>query len=333
MLLDEQISANVWRSRALFVGFLAIYVGVGWAVSLWYGEIALGIAGAIAVTMVVVSLYGGDDMAVQVAGGKQVRERSESTEFWDTAETMAIAAGIPMPRLYVSPDPSPNAFAAGRSPEQALICVNQGLLDRLDRDELEGVVAHEMAHIRNLDVRLMTYAAVLAGSLSLISWFLLRMFIYGGGSRGGNRHGGAGGSNPIVLVVSLLAVVLAPIAATIIQLAVSRRREFLADATGAELTRYPEGLASALRQIAAKAEPTDTPDAIAHMYIMPAVGRAAASLLSTHPPTDKRLEVLDAMAGNQRHTRRSESVSGRALLPGPAADAPLTAGAPISTRT
>ena len=158
-------------------------------------------------------------------------------------ENLAITAGLPMPRVYIVPDDSPNAFAAGRTPKQAIVAVTTGLLERLDEEELEGVLAHEMSHIRNYDVRLMTWAAVLAGSIALLAQIFTRALWFGGGDR--DRGGGA--ANIIVLVVVLVSLILAPIAAILIQFAISRRREYVADASAAELTRYPQGLASALR--------------------------------------------------------------------------------------
>jgi len=199
----------------------------------------------------------------------------------------------------VSEDRSPNAFAAGRSHAQALVCANRGLLERLDKEELEGVIAHEISHVRNLDVRLMTYAAVLAGSIALLSEFVLRGAIFSGDD---DSPAGAVG-----LIVVVLAAVLAPIAALIIQLAISRRREFLADASAADLTRYPQGLASALRQISsAQVRPAHDRNAIAHLYIVPPrlFKEKAAGLFSTHPPISERLARLDGLAGGQLHVHR-----------------------------
>ena len=235
MLLDDQIRRNRWKSWGLFAGFFIVYAAIGAAVSfalagweLQSNLVVFAIFAAVAIMVVGFTLFMGDDMAVAVAGGRRVTDRKQAPELWDAVETMSIAAGIQMPRVYISNDPSPNAFAAGRSEAQALVCANRGLLELLDKEELEGVIAHEISHVRNLDVRLMTYAAVLAGSVALLSEFVLRGAIWSDSdSRGG----------VIGLIVVVLAALLAPIAALLIQLAISRRREFLADASAADLTR------------------------------------------------------------------------------------------------
>lgn len=305
MLLDDQIRRNRWKSWALFSGFFVVYAAIGAAVSfaiagweLHANLVVFAIFAAVAILVVGFTLFMGDDMAVAIAGGKRVTDRKQAPELWDAVETMAIAAGIQMPRVYISPDPSPNAFAAGRSEAQALVCVNTGLLELLDKEELEGVIAHEISHVRNLDVRLMTYAAVLAGSIALLSEFVLRGLIWGDSdSRGGI----------VGVVVVVLAALLAPIAALIIQLAISRRREFLADASATDLTRYPQGLASALRQLASsQAPPAHDRNAIAHLYIVaPRMFKEkAAGLFSTHPPISERLARLDGLAGGQTHVHK-----------------------------
>jgi heat shock protein HtpX len=304
VLLDDQIRRNRWKSWALFVGFFVIYAAIGAAISFWVAGfelqsnlIVFAIFAAVAILVVTFTLFMGDDMAVAVAGGRRVEDRKQAPELWDAVETMSVAAGIQMPRVYVSDDPSPNAFAAGRSEQQALVCANRGLLELLDKEELEGVIAHEISHVRNLDVRLMTYAAVLAGSIALLSEFVLRGAIFSDDSRGG----------VVGVIVVVLAAVLAPIAALLIQLAISRRREFLADASAADLTRYPQGLASALRQLASsQARPTHDRNAIAHLYIVPPrlFKEKSAGLFSTHPPISERLARLDGLAGGQVHTHR-----------------------------
>ena len=216
-----------------------------------------------------------------------------------------------MPRVYVVPDDSPNAFAAGRNPKQAIVAVTTGLLERLDEEELEGVLAHEMSHIRNYDVRLMTWAAVLAGSIALLAQIFTRALWFGGGDR--DRGGGA---NIIVLVVVLVSLILAPIAAFLIQVAISRRREYVADASAAELTRYPQGLASALEQISAAAKPSARlgNQAIAHMMIVAPLGARGhtSRLFSTHPAPEDRIARLAQMAGGADH-RHEELTAGRAL--------------------
>jgi heat shock protein HtpX len=308
VLLDDQIRRNRWKSWALFSGFFVVYALIGAAVSFaiagweWHANLVVfAIFAAVAIVVVGFTLFMGDDMAVAVAGGRRITDRKQAPELWDAVETMSIAAGIQMPRVYVSPDPSPNAFAAGRSEAQALVCANRGLIEQLDKEELEGVIAHEISHVRNLDVRLMTYAAVLAGSIALLSEFVLRGLIW---SDSDSRGGVVG------IIVVVLAALLAPLAALIIQMAISRRREFLADAGAAELTRYPQGLASALRQLASsQARPAHDRNAIAHLYIVPPslFKEKAAGLFSTHPPIPERLARLDGLAGGQMHMHKSRA--------------------------
>lgn len=299
--LDAQIKSNRLRSRLLFVLFFAVYAAIGFVVSLRFGPTALLIFCVVAIVIILVTLTMGDDLAVTVARAQQIHSRDENPRVWDAVETMAIAAGQPMPRVYVSPDPAPNAFAAGKDPKQAVVCVNQGLLDLLDKEELEGVVAHEMGHVRNLDVKLMTYAAVLAGGIALIAEFISYTIFWGGSS---DEEGDLG---IVGVVISLLVVILAPIAAMLIQMSISRRREYLADASAAELTKYPQGLASALRKLGASEVPAQTGStATAHLCIVAPLGSSgkASSLFSTHPPLEDRIAKLDELAGGQIHTSR-----------------------------
>ncbi len=293
----KQISSNKRKSFALMAGFLLLYAVIAYTLSLWFGPTAVYIVAGVAIFMVLSSLFMGDDMAVLVAGGKQVKSKDEAPELWRVVENLAITAGLPMPRLFISPDPSPNAFAAGRSPKQALVCVNRGLLATLDDMELEGVLAHEMSHIKNFDVRLMTYAAVLAGSIALISQIVIHGLFFVGGDDDS--------PNPLALIAVIATAILAPIAATIIQLAISRKREYVADASAVELTRYPAGLASALSSISGAMKPALREEkAIAHMMIAPQLSMSGkpSKLFSTHPPTEDRIARLLDMAGGVTHT-------------------------------
>jgi heat shock protein HtpX len=294
----KQITANKRKSLVLMVGFIALYSALGFLLSLWLGEAAFYIAVGIALLMVFINLYAGDDLVLAVSGARRVEKKEEAPELWRKVENLALTAGLPMPRLYIVPEESPNAFAAGRNPKQAIVAVTSGLLDKLDEEELEGVLAHEMSHIRNYDVRLMTYAAVLAGSIALLANIMLRAMWFGGGRD--NR-----GGNPLVLVAIIASAILAPIAAILIQTAISRRREYVADAAAVELTRYPQGLASALRTISGNAKPAPelANGAIAHLMIAAPLGarEKASSLFSTHPPIEDRIARLDAMAGGIEH--------------------------------
>ena len=312
----KQIASNKRKSIALLFGFLLLYTALGWLLSQWFGIAALIVALGVAAVMLFVNLYAGDDLIATVAGARRVERKEEAPELWRMVENLAITAGLPMPRVYIVPDESPNAFAAGRSPKQAIVGVTTGLLERLDEEELEGVLAHEMSHIRNYDVRLMTWAAVLAGSIALLANVFTRALWFGGGDR---REGG--GNNPIMLIAVIAGLVLAPIAAILIQLAISRRREYVADASGAELTRYPQGLASALRAISAANKPSARlgNQAIAHLMIAPplsARGRTM-TIFATHPPTEERIARLNQMAGGVDH--RHETLTEGRALPQPAA--------------
>jgi heat shock protein HtpX len=308
----KQISSNKRNSILLLVGFLLLYGALGWLFSLWLGQAALFLALFVAVFMVIINLFMGDDLVALVSGARRVERKEEAPELWRRVENLAITAGLPMPRIFIVNDDAPNAFAAGRSPKQAIVCVTTGLLARLDEEELEGVLAHELSHVRNYAVRLMTWAAVLAGSVALLANILVRVLFFGGGNRDRN-----GGGNPLILIAVIAGAVLAPIAAVVIQLAISRRREYVADASGAELTRYPQGLASALRTIEANEKPSlhlSNPS-IAHLMISPqpgATGRVS-KLFSTHPATADRVARLEEMAGGDVH--RHEQLTEGAALP------------------
>lgn len=297
--LDAQIKSNRTRSRLLFGMFFLVYGALGFAVSLRFGPAALFGFAAAAVVICLVTLTMGDDLAVTVARAKQIHSRDECPPVWDAVEVMSLASGQPMPRVFISPDPAPNAFAAGKDPEQAVVCVNQGLLQLLDKEELEGVIAHEMGHVRNLDVKLMTYAAVLAGGIALIAEWISYALFWGGGD---DEDLGIVG-----VVISILVVILAPIAALLIQMGISRKREYLADAAAAEFTRYPQGLASALRKLQGSTTPAQTGStATAHLCIVTPLGAngRSSSLFDTHPPLEDRIARLDALANGQVHTPR-----------------------------
>jgi len=305
----KQIASNKRNSILLLIGFVVLYTALGWLFSLWLGEAALFLAIGIAIFMVIINLFAGDDLVALVSGARRVERKEEAPELWRRVENLAITAGIPMPRIYIANDDAPNAFAAGRNPKQAIVCVTTGLLARLDEEELEGVLAHELSHIRNYDVRLMTWAAVLAGSIALLASILLRSLWFGGDrDRGGN---------PLLLIVIVIGAILAPVAAVVIQLAISRRREYVADASGAELTRYPAGLASALRTISANQKPSArlSDPSIAHLMIAPQLGATGkmSKLFSTHPPTEERIAQLEQIAGGDVH--RHEQLTEGAALP------------------
>jgi len=241
------------------------------------------------------SYFAGDKLVLAQSRAQEVPEGEEKV-LRDVVETLALGLGIPTPKLYVIEDPAPNAFATGRDPNHASVAVTRGLLETMDRSELEGVIAHELSHVGNHDIRVMLLVTVLVGTVALLSDWLLRSMWWGGRSRDRNNSGGGG----ILLLVGLVLAILTPIIATLIQLAVSRQREYLADASGAFLTRYPEGLASALRKIAADQHVLSVANkATASLYIANPLKDHPFQfdgLFDTHPPIEERIKRLEAMA-------------------------------------
>jgi heat shock protein HtpX len=299
----EQISRNKWKSAALVVFFVVFIFVLVWFfeyVTGW-GKGGLVLALAVAMGTAAVGYYSSDKIVLGISKARPVT-KDEFPYLYNVVEGLAIAAGLPAPKCYVIDDTAPNAFAAGRKPETAVICVTTGLLEKLDRVELEGVVAHEMSHIRNYDVRLQTVVVVMAGVVALLSDWMLRSFMWGGGGRRrGRSKSGSGGAEGALILVGLALAVLSPFIATVIQMAVSRKREFLADASGAMLTRYPAGLASALRKISADPEPLEAANkATAHLYIVNPLknlkgGSGMNRLFTTHPPIEERIAALEKM--------------------------------------
>ena len=293
----EEIARNKRRSWLLILSFVLLVAALGLVFGrlTGFGYGGLVVALAIAITMALTSYYGSDKIVLTMSRAHPADPKLYP-HLHNTVEGLAIAAGMPKPKVYVIDDTAPNAFATGRDPDHSVLAVTTGLLEKMDRLELEGVVAHEMSHIRNYDIRLMTLTVVLVGVVVLLSDWLLRSFWWGGR----NREEGGGGGFVIVMVIGLVLAVLAPIIAQLIRLAVSRRREYLADAGGAFLTRYPAGLASALKKIAADQEPLEVANkATAHLYIAPPKQRGlrgqVKELLSTHPPVEERVKRLEDM--------------------------------------
>ncbi len=287
--LYQQRSQNAWRTAFLMAMFLAIVLAIGYGVSWYYQSPALlYVAMGFAVIMNVWAFWFSDKQVLSMTGAKPAT-REEHFDLYTVTENMAIAAGLPMPKLYVIEDPAPNAFATGRDEKHAVVAATTGLLAMLDRQELEGVIAHELSHIQNRDMLVMTVAVVLAGFLAILADMFLRMS-FSGGDRDSNRGG-------LFMILAIVGIVLAPIAAQLIQLAISRRREFLADASGALLTRYPEGLARALQKISGYDAPMQrTSHATAHLFISDPYGKSAVNfvngLFATHPPVEKRVAAL-----------------------------------------
>jgi len=300
--LYEQMSGNRRKSIALCAFFILLI----FILALLFNEVAPGI-GAIMIPLAVivatvgpiVSYYNSDRIILRMSKARPAVIEEETHPYLKHAvEGLAIAAGIPKPKLYVIEDSAPNAFATGRNPEHGVIAVTTGLLDKLDRHELEGVIAHEMSHIKNYDTRLSSIAVILVGVIALLSDWMLRSFRYSGRRRSRSSRGGGKGQM-IIVVIAIIMAVLAPIAAQLLRLAVSRKREFLADASAAFLTRYPEGLSSALKKLSADTEPLEVANkSTAHLYIINPLNEHASflnNMFSTHPPMKDRIAALESM--------------------------------------
>lgn len=293
MNLYEQRTNNIRRTWALVFGFLIVVIAVGYAVSAYYGNPSiLYIAVIIAIATNFYAYWASDTLVLSLNRARPA-SREDFFDLYTVTENLAIAAGLPKPKLYVIDDPAPNAFATGRDEAHAVVCATTGLLAMLTRSELEGVIAHELSHIKNRDILLMTVAVVLAGFVAIAADIFLRMSLWGSGRTSDNRQG-----NALIALLGIVGIVLAPVAAKLIQLAVSRRREYLADASGALLTRYPEGLASALRKIGGYSAPMKSANtATAHLFINNPFGAKGAGswiekMFSTHPPIADRIKAL-----------------------------------------
>lgn len=292
--LYTQQGRNVFRTWMLMGVFFILVILVGFVASQYYGDSAiLYVAVGIALVMNFYAYWFSDKVAIRQAGAVPADE-VQYKELHRIVENLAITAGLPKPRVYIINDPAPNAFATGRNKEHAVIAVTSGLLQMMDDNELQGVIAHELSHVGNRDILVMTVAVVLVGVISVLANIAIRMSFFGGGNRDRNN-------NPLVLIGFIAAIILAPIAAQLIQLAISRKREFLADADGAILTRYPEGLESALKKLGNYQAPMlRASTTTAHMYITNPFGAHPAGqwmqkLFSTHPPIPERIAALEGM--------------------------------------
>jgi len=295
----EQISSNKWKSFFLILFFLCLVFVLAWILGerTGLGSQTLILAGIIAVAMTFGSYYSSDKIVLAISRAKPV-EKKDYPYLYNVVEGLAIAGGLPKPRCYIIDDTAPNAFASGRNPKNSVIVVTKGLLQKLNRAELEGVIAHEMAHIKNYDILVMTLTVVMVGIVVLLSDWILRSFIWGGGKRRRSSKE-SGNAGVILVVVGLALAILSPLIAQLIRLAVSRKREFLADANGAFLTRYPPGLASALRKLDADKEPLEAANkATAHLYIvnpLKDIKGVVNKMYSTHPPINERVAALEKM--------------------------------------
>jgi heat shock protein HtpX len=300
--LYEQIAANKRKTFFLIFGFVALLFLVRAAFNLLLrgGAVGIVIVALIVIVSSVVSYYNSDKAALAISRAKPA-EKQQYARLYNLVEGLCISGGLPMPRLYIVEDTAPNAFATGRNPKHAAIAVTTGLLEKMNRVELEGVLAHELSHIRNYDILVMTLVVTMVGMIALLSDFFLRFMFFGGG-----RDGDDEGNNPLAIVFMIFGFVLlifAPIIAYIMQSAVSRKREYLADASGAQLTRYPPGLISALEKLKADDTSVHTVSkATAHLWIEEPLdkssnkgGKKLNHLFDTHPPLDDRIRALQAM--------------------------------------
>lgn len=288
------IAANKRKTAMLIAVYIAFITGMVYFLRTVYGygiEFVVA-ASAFSVFMAMVSYYSGDKVALAVSGAKPVTKET-APYIVNMVENLAITAGLPSPKVYVIQDPAINAFATGRDPKHASVAVTTGAMENLENEELEGVLAHELSHVGNYDIRVMTIVIIMVGIISILSdWFIRSQFWFGGRDRG-DRKGG----NPALMIIGLVLLILSPIIAELIKLAVSRKREFLADASGVLLTRYPEGLARALEKIGAQNRPmASANNATAHLFISnPFSAKKFTNFFSTHPPIEERIKRLRGM--------------------------------------
>lgn len=283
------IASNRRRTVLMLLSFVVLLSLLGFLIGAATGHTGLlfGV-GLFSIFYAIFSYFVGARMALAINGAKQIQKKDDP-RLWRTVENLSIADGLPMPKVYIMADPAPNAFATGRDPNHAVVCATSGLLSVMNDTELEGVIAHELGHVKNYDVRVNTLAFALVGVISMIADFFLRFTFWGGED---DERG-----NAAIIGVALVAAFLAPLAASLLQLAISRRREYLADATGALTTRYPEGLANALKKVKKYGSTTQVQNtSTAHMFFAnPLKGHSMLKLFSTHPPIDQRIKILEEM--------------------------------------
>lgn len=303
-MMWELIQANKRKSIFIFIGMGLLLILIGYTFGSFYSPENGGLFGVFIALILwgilsVISYFSGSQILLSVSGAKEI-QKEDHPQLYNVVEEMRIAANLPnMPKIYVIADPAPNAFATGIKPENSAITVTAGLLGTVNRDELQGVVAHEMSHIVNRDILLMTFAGIMLGAIVLMSEIFLRSLWFGGGSRYKSKSDRGGQGQIIIMIVALVLAILAPIMAQLLYFAISRRREYLADASAARLTRYPEGLASALEKISQSTYDLKTANKVtAPMYIVNPLkkkGMKLSDLTSTHPPITERIRILRAM--------------------------------------
>lgn len=296
----NQIASNKRRSVILMTLFIVIIIGLGYVYSNAMGDSTYaGVWFAIIFSVIstLISYFHGDKIALWTSGAKPLVE-GENKYVTRIVENLCIAQGMPTPKIYIIDDPAINAFATGRNPKLASIAITTGAIQKLENEELEGVVAHELSHVSNYDIRFMTLVAVMVGAISILANIFLRSRFMFGGRRGGDREGG-GQLMAIFMIIGIVLAILSPIIAELIKLAISRRREYLADASGALLTRYPEGLARALEKIGQENMPMQrASQATAHLFLAnPLRSRSFSKLFATHPPLEDRINKLRGMEG------------------------------------
>ncbi|MCS5715305.1 M48 family metalloprotease [Herbiconiux sp. CPCC 205716] len=284
------IAKNKRNTVVIIALFLLIIGGLGWLASYIYGNLSIVIITlVVAIGYALIQYFAASGQALAMSGARQIEKR-DNPRLWRIVENLSITTGTPMPKVYVIDDPAPNAFATGRDPEHAIVAATTGLLDIMDDAELEGVMAHELGHVRNYDIRVSMIVFGLVVAVGFIADMFLRMAFFGRNNNNGN---------PIVMVFGLVAILIAPLVATVVQLAVSRQREYLADATGALTTRHPDALASALQKLAAYGRPVQRQSSsMSHMWIAdPNKPGVIDKLFSTHPPIPDRVDRLHKMGG------------------------------------
>lgn len=291
----NQIDSNKRKTVFLIMLFIAIIVGLGYFLGVYmgYGYEIMGVAILLSFIMTLTSYFAGDKIALATTGAKQIK-KSDNPYVYRLVENLCITAGIQVPKVYMINSPAMNAFATGRDPGHASVALTTGIVEKLENEELEGVIAHELSHIKNYDIRLMMIVVVLVGAIALLSDMFFRMRFLGGGD---NRRNGGGQIGGIIVLVGFALLILSPLIAQLIKLAISRKREFLADASGALLTRYPEGLARALEKISSSKEALPHASAAtAHLFISnPFKKKQISGLFSTHPPIGERISRLREM--------------------------------------
>ncbi len=295
MTLYDQKGSNIRKTFLLFTIFLAVIIGIGWIFSRAYGNPSiLFFAVLLSSLMSFVSYWYSDKIVLKISRAKPIEEK-DNRELYHIVENLCITAGLPVPKIYLINDKAMNALATGRDPKHAVVAVTAGLLEKLDKSELEGVISHELSHIGNRDILLSTVVVVLVGFVALLSDFFMRSMFWGGLGRRDDREGGQ--AQGILMLVGIALAILSPIAVTLIQLAISRNREFLADASGALLTRYPDGLISALQKISSDPTPLKVANkATNHLWISaPNKKSSIAKIFMTHPPIEERIKRLKEM--------------------------------------